>query len=153
MRRFFRGARPAWTRDIPLPGGDFAREELGRLASDLAAAVPALGEATSHRLVRAYGTIARKIFADRPDAASDAPGLGFHFGAGLYEREVAHLVKNEWAMTAEDVLWRRSKLGLHIDETGRRQLSDWLMARLPANGQLLQACSAQDASANRRCNG
>ena len=44
-------------------------------------------------------------FADRRDAASDAPGLGFHFGAGLYEREVAHLVKNEWAMTAEDVLW------------------------------------------------
>jgi len=146
----FPRARPAWTRQVPLPGGDFAREDLGRLASDLAAAVPALGEATSHRLVRSYGTMARKIFADRPDAPDDAPALGCHFGAGLYEREVAHLVKNEWAMTAEDVLWRRSKLGLHIGESGRRQLSDWLMARLPASGQLQQACSVQGPSASRR---
>jgi glycerol-3-phosphate dehydrogenase len=142
----FPRARPAWTRYAPLPGGDFAREDLGRLASDLAAAVPALGEATSHRLVGSYGTMARKIFADRPDAPAEAPALGFHFGAGLYEREVAHLVKNEWAMTAEDVLWRRSKLGLHIGETGRRQLSDWLLARLPASGQLQQACSGPSAS-------
>jgi glycerol-3-phosphate dehydrogenase len=95
--------------------------------------------------VRSYGTIARKIFADR----ADPPGLGVHFGAGLYEREVAHLVNNEWAMTAEDVLWRRSKLGLHIGESGRRQLSDWLLARLPASAQLLQALSAQGGSASR----
>jgi glycerol-3-phosphate dehydrogenase len=161
----FPRARAAWTRDVPLPGGDFAREELGRLASDLAAAVPALGEATSHRLVRSYGTIARKIFADRPNASPNDPpnaspnappnahGLGFNFGAGLYEREVAHLVKNEWAMTAEDVLWRRTKLGLHIGEVGRRQLSDWLLARLPASRQLRQACSAQDPSTGRRGNG
>jgi glycerol-3-phosphate dehydrogenase len=141
----FPSAGPSWTRNLPLPGGDFAREDLGRLASDLAAAAPALGAATAHRLVRSYGTIARKIFADR----ADPPGLGVHFGAGLYEREVAHLVNNEWAMTAEDVLWRRSKLGLHIGESGRRQLSDWLLARLPASAQLLQALSAQGRSASR----
>src|SRR5262245_1556588 len=149
----FPDARPAWTRDVPLPGGDFARQELGRLAADLAAAVPALGEATAHRLVRSYGTMARRIFAGRPDATPDDPGLGFNFGAGLYEREVAHLVKNEWALTADDVLWRRTKLGLHIGETGRRQLCDWLRARLPASGQLVQACSTQDPSANGRWHG
>jgi glycerol-3-phosphate dehydrogenase len=173
----FPRARAAWTRNVPLPGGDFAPEDLGRLASDLAAAVPALSEATSHRLVRSYGTMAREIFADRsapptnvaPNAPGNAPGnsagnangnvhgsvhgLGFDFGAGLYEREVAHLVKNEWAMTAEDVLWRRTKLGLHIGDIGRRQLSDWLLARLPASRQLRQTRSAQDPSTDNRCNG
>jgi glycerol-3-phosphate dehydrogenase len=58
--------------------------------------------------------------------------LGIHFGAGLYEREVTHLVNNEWAMTADDILWRRTKLGLRLNEQERRHLSDWLSARTPS---------------------
>ena len=123
----FPHARPAWTRGVPLPGGNFAYDALERLTAELAAAVPGLGEATAGRLVRTYGTMARAIFAD-----GDTAGLGAHFGAGLYQREVQHLVTGEWAMTADDVLWRRTKLGLSIGETGRRHLADWLAARLPA---------------------
>jgi glycerol-3-phosphate dehydrogenase len=99
------------------------------LAAELATAVPALGAATAQRLVRTYGTLARKIFT----GSEDASGLGVHFGAGFYEREASHLVRHEWAMTADDVLWRRTKLGLHIGDGGRRQLADWLAARLPGS--------------------
>jgi glycerol-3-phosphate dehydrogenase len=139
----FPRAGGAWTRDVPLPGGDFGHDELERLAAELAAAVPALGAATALRLVRTYGTTARKIFVAR----QDAPGLGIHFGAGFYEREATHLVKHEWAMSVDDILWRRTKLGLHIGDSGRRQLADWLAANLPGTGQDLPARSATSSSA------
>jgi glycerol-3-phosphate dehydrogenase len=144
----FPQARSAWTRGVPLPGGKFAHDELARLATELAAANPALGEATSQRLARSYGTMAREIFA-RNNATAD---LGLHFGAGLFEREARHLVKNEWAITADDVLWRRTKLGLRIGETGRRQLAEWLAVQLPSP-QRVQACGGQSASSERRRNG
>jgi len=142
----FPAAGPAWTRNVPLPGGDFAHDELPRLAAELAAAVPALGDATSQRLVGTYGTLARKIFA----AGGDVVGLGLHFGAGLYEREAAHLLTQEWAMTADDVLWRRTKLGLHIGESGRQQLAEWLAAHLPSAAQALLARSPASPSAKSR---
>ena len=144
----FPRARSAWTRWVPLPGGKFAHEELAGLATELAAANPALGEATSQRLARSYGTMAREIFA-RNNTSAD---LGLHFGAGLYEREARHLVKNEWAVTADDVLWRRTKLGLRIGESGRRQLAEWLAAQLPSP-QRVRACGGQSASSERRRNG
>jgi glycerol-3-phosphate dehydrogenase len=122
-------SRGPWTRGVPLPGGDFAYGGLPRLARELIATVPALATAGPERLVRSYGSLARQIFAGCSDVAS----LGQHFGAGLYEREVAYLVDKEWAMTAHDVLWRRSKLGLRIDETGQRRLADWLAARPSVN--------------------
>jgi glycerol-3-phosphate dehydrogenase len=111
---------------VPLPGGNFRYDRLDQLAAELGAAQPLLGEATAQRLARTYGTLAREIFAGN----AFTPGL--HFGAGLYEREVAHLVKNEWAMSSDDILWRRTKLGLHLGDAGRRQLADWLAARLPS---------------------
>jgi glycerol-3-phosphate dehydrogenase len=117
-----RRAGPAWTRGAPLPGGDFACGDCDRLARELAAAVPSLGAATSDRQVRTYGTMARAIFAE----AKRAEDLGIHFGAGLYEREVRHLIDNEWAMTADDILWRRTKLGLRLLQDERRCLEDWL---------------------------
>jgi glycerol-3-phosphate dehydrogenase len=127
MAPWLPSARGPWTRGVPLPGGNFT-VGLERLARELSIAVPALATATAERLVRSYGTLARQIFAGCSDAAS----LGRHFGGGLYEREVAHLVDREWAMTAHDVLWRRTKLGLGFDEGGRRQLADWLSTRRPS---------------------
>jgi glycerol-3-phosphate dehydrogenase len=124
----FPHAQAPWTRGVPLPGGNFDHGGLAGLATDLFHAVPELGEATSRRLVRTYGTLARQIFAP----SHTAQGLGLCFGAGLYEREAAHLIKNEWAMTTDDVLWRRTKLGLHMDEAGRRRLTDWLSGQRPA---------------------
>lgn len=123
-----RRAGPPWTRGAPLPGGDFACGERDRLARDLAMAVPLLGAATSDRLVRTYGTMARAMFAD----ATRTEDFGMHFGAGLCEREVRHLIDKEWAMTADDILWRRTKLGLRLTEDERNRLRDWLRIRGPA---------------------
>jgi glycerol-3-phosphate dehydrogenase len=92
------------------------------LARELAAAVPAVGAATAERLVATYGTLARAMLAD----AKRADDLGLHFGAGLYEREVRHLMDHEWARTADDILWRRTKLGLRLTQEERSRLEDWL---------------------------
>ncbi len=124
----FPQARAAWTRGAPLPGGNVGDNGLNQLAQDLATAVPQLGLTTSKRLARTYGTVARTIVAD----IAKPEDLGIHFGAGLYEREVRHLVDNEWAMTADDILWRRTKLGLRLNEQECRRLSDWLSARTPS---------------------
>jgi glycerol-3-phosphate dehydrogenase len=123
-----RHAGPAWTRGAPLPGGDFACGDRDRLGRALAAAVPSLGAATTDRLVRTYGTMARTMFAN----VARAEDLGIHFGADLYEREVRHLIDNEWAMMADDILWRRTKLGLRLTEDERNRLEDWLRIHGPA---------------------
>jgi glycerol-3-phosphate dehydrogenase len=116
----------AWTRGAPLPGGDFACGD--RLARDLVAALPALGAGVAGRLVRTYGALARGILA----GARSAEDLGVHFGAGLYEREVRHLINKEWARTADDILWRRTKLGLRLTHDERRRLEDWLRVHVSA---------------------
>lgn len=117
----FPGAGPAWTRGAVLPGGDLGGTGREELARDLAATCPPLGLAVAERLARTYGTTARKIFA----GVVRKEDLGADFGAGLCEREVRHLVDNEWARTADDVLWRRTKLGLRLSDAERRRLSDW----------------------------
>jgi glycerol-3-phosphate dehydrogenase len=90
---------------------------MGTLANDIAATISGLTEKTARRLARTYGTMAL-TFAQGP--------RGTDFGAGLFECEVRHLVDNEWARTADDILWRRTKLGLVMEEAGRRKLDDWL---------------------------
>ena len=105
--RFPSMGRP-WTEYAPLPGGDFAVDGRAGLAADIAARAPFLDAATANRLARAYGTEATSILG----AARRPQDLGRWFGAGLSEREVRHLMTREWAVDAEDVLWRRSKLGL-----------------------------------------
>jgi glycerol-3-phosphate dehydrogenase len=136
----FPAAGPAWTRGAPLPGGNFTPGEHDLLAGELAQACPPLGAATARRLVRAYGTMARAMFADvtRPEQ------LGVHFGGGLYEHEVAHLVAREWAMTADDILWRRSKLGLRFSEAERNTLQEWLGARSLPTPPLRAECLAPE---------
>lgn len=121
-------ATQPWTHGSVLPGGDFPADGRQGLAHEFETRFPALGAATVGRLVRTYGTMTRAIFA----GASGREDFGIDFGAGLYEREVAHLVRNEWAMTAEDILWRRTKLGLRLSEAERSHLSQWLTGRVPA---------------------
>ena len=91
----------------------------------LRAAHPFLDEDRALRLVRAYGTEAETIFsgAGRPE------DLGEDFGAGLTAAEVAWLMDREYAETAEDVLWRRTKLGLRLDAAQAARLADWMGAR------------------------
>ncbi len=99
-----------WTAREPLPGGDFAMSELPRLIDECHARYPFLEAAWADRLVRAYGTLAPQVLGE----AACIADCGRHFGHGLTEREVTWLMTREWAVTAQDVLWRRGKLGLHF---------------------------------------
>ncbi|MEW5422416.1 glycerol-3-phosphate dehydrogenase [Amorphus sp. 3PC139-8] len=100
--------RGPWTASAPLPGGDFSKENVDRLRTDLKARYPFLAPKTATRLVRSYGTLAYDLLGE----ARSADDLGRCFCGDLSEREVGYLVEREFAMTAEDILWRRSKLGL-----------------------------------------
>jgi glycerol-3-phosphate dehydrogenase len=120
------GEAPGWTGEQPLPGGAFGIGEGPALAARLRSRHPFLGEDQAARLIRAYGTDA---FAMLEGAASPAD-LGRDFGAGLSEREVAWLMDNEWARTADDVVWRRSKLGLRLDARQIEALDAVMRARL-----------------------
>ena len=104
------GLAEGWTADHPLPGGDFPQTGFAAEVARLVAAAPFLPETLARRLVRAYGTIAFAIVAD----AHTLAGMGRDYGAGLTEAELAYLRREEWAVTAEDVVWRRSKLGLRL---------------------------------------
>ena len=111
-----------WTSSEKLPGGDFATDGFDALVARLAQAHPALEGAMIKRLVRAYGTDTAAIL----EGAASMDDLGPHFGAGLTGREVDYLVNHEWAKTAEDVLWRRSKLGLRVPPEGAAELANYL---------------------------
>ncbi len=102
----------AWTHEAHLPGGDFAHDGVGQLTADLQARYPFLPPATAARLIRAYGTDAAAVLGD----AKALGDLGRHFGAGLYEAELRWLITHEFARRAEDVVWRRSKLGLQLTQ-------------------------------------
>ncbi|MCZ7676768.1 MAG: glycerol-3-phosphate dehydrogenase [Roseovarius sp.] len=114
-----------WTAGAPLPGGDFAVDGAARLVADLAGTHPFLDARSARRLVRAYGTEARQVLA----GARHAADLGRDFGAGLFEREVRWLMEKEFARTAEDVVWRRSKLGLRMSAAEIAALETWMRER------------------------
>ena len=101
---------PAWTGSAPLPGGDMEGADFPAFLKTFAARFPFLPEATALRLARAYGTRAARVLGD----AGSLSELGEDLGGGLSAAEVDYLAANEWARTAEDILWRRSKLGLHV---------------------------------------
>lgn len=121
---------PAWTRLRALPGGDFGMEELPLLKADLARRYPFLGEVQTDRLARAYGTRAERWLG----AAQGWADLGRDFGAGLSQAEVDYLRAEEWALTAEDMLWRRTKLGLRLSAAQQAELADYLGAALGMKG-------------------
>ena len=115
-------ARAPWTVSGALPGGDFAIDGFDGLVGAIAQAYPWLDRRTVTRLVRMYGTRAREILADARSQAD----LGRHFGADLYENEVRYLMRAEWAFRADDVLWRRSKLGLRLNQAQREALDAFM---------------------------
>jgi glycerol-3-phosphate dehydrogenase len=108
---------PAWTARAPLPGGDFEAEAFDALVAALARAHPRLAPADARRLVRLYGTKAAAMLGRDP---------GRSLGAGLTEAELRHLVDEEWARTDEDVLWRRTKLGLRVSAAEARALAAFM---------------------------
>ncbi len=111
-----------WTRGVVLPGGDFSVGGFDALVAELEYAFPVIDPVVIRRLARAYGTMTRTLLTGVRDVAD----LGTHFGAGLYQREVEYMIRNEWAMTADDVTWRRSKLGLRLTRAEIDRLSSWI---------------------------
>lgn len=110
-----------WTKDAPLPGGDFPADGFDALVAEYQQNWSFLDRNVMIRLVRAYGTDVAELLAE----VSDEAALGHHFGAGLYEIEIRWLIDKEFVTTAEDVLWRRSKLGLHMSEVEKGSVADW----------------------------
>ena len=101
---------PAWTATAPLPGGNIPDADFPRFAAAFAAAHPFLPASVALRLAHAYGSDAGAVLA----GAESLEAMGRHFGGGLYQCEIDYLVAREWAQTADDILWRRSKIGLHV---------------------------------------
>jgi glycerol-3-phosphate dehydrogenase len=113
----------AWTADAPLPGGDMA--DFARFLWDASERFEWIPPEMLLRLSRAYGTRLDQLVAD----ADSLDGMGEHFGGDLYEAELVYLVEHEFAASAEDVLWRRSKLGLHLSVDSVAQVERWFAAR------------------------
>ncbi len=107
---FFANMSGKWTARVALPGGDFPYEGVADLTAKLHAAHPYLGDYHAARLIRAYGTEAMAVLG----AARSLADLGRDFGATLTEAEVNWLMRREYARHAEDIVWRRSKLGLRM---------------------------------------
>jgi glycerol-3-phosphate dehydrogenase len=124
------GARkPAWTAGTTLPGGDFAPHGFDALVEDLHRTHPELKAAQARRLVRHYGTRAAHVIPQT--------GPGQDFGHGLSEAEVRYLMSNEWARDADDILFRRTKLGIRFSKAERDRLQAYMdkLASAQAAGQ------------------
>ena len=115
------GVPGAWTAGAPLPGGDFPWDGARALAEGLENDYPFLGPDWAGRLVRLYGTEARGVLGDAKSKAD----LGRDFGATLTEAELIWLRDREFARSAEDVVWRRTKLGLKLSADQVTAVSDW----------------------------
>jgi glycerol-3-phosphate dehydrogenase len=131
--RMLGDARPAWTEQAFLAGGDLSGwigaakapdADFERFVDALHARYPWLGGQLGRRLARAYGARVDRILGD----AKSMPDLGAQVAPGLYERELRYLQQEEWATSADDVLWRRSKLGLHLAPEAREQVDRWMQA-------------------------
>ncbi|WP_248448845.1 glycerol-3-phosphate dehydrogenase [Sinorhizobium meliloti] len=117
-----------WTAGSHLPGGDFPAAGYDDEVAKLRMRYPFLAASHARRLVRLYGTRAAQLLGN---AASEAD-LGKHFGADLYAAEVDWLIGREWALRAEDVLWRRTKLGLKFSRAQTAELEEYMRGAVNA---------------------
>jgi glycerol-3-phosphate dehydrogenase len=130
---FFPKAGSDWTAGVSLPGGDFPVDGVSDLIRDLHKNYPFLDEFWARRLIKAYGTEARLILGD----AKSPVDMGKGFAATLTEREIVWLMEKEYARTAEDVVWRRSRLGLRMSKSEIAELEDWMNAARSNDGPIV----------------
>lgn len=122
LNAYFPDMKKPWTSKAPLPGGDFEEKTFESFFENLTQQYAWVHKPLLYRYAENYGTQIHCILMGTKTLSN----LGQHFGAGLYEREVVYLKEHEWAVTAEDILWRRSKLGLFLDECEVNQLKSEL---------------------------
>lgn len=132
IRPFFTKAGPDWTAGVSLPGGDFPVDGVPALIATLRQKYSFLDTFWARRLIRAYGTDACLILGD----AETVQDLGRAFAATLSEREIIWLMEKEYARTAEDVVWRRSRLGLRMTKAEIAELDKWMRAARKDGGLL-----------------
>lgn len=126
IESFIGSKAESWTESSHLPGGDFEVTDFEKLVSKLISEYSFLNEALAKRFVRAYGTKSWSIM----QGATNIDDMGDNFGGSLTEREVIYLIEHEWAETAEDVVWRRSKLGIHMSAEEISALDKWMKSNV-----------------------
>jgi len=113
-------AHRSWTHTEALPGGDFGGRDFPAVLAEVRSRYAGLDPHWLARLLRRHGTLAYNILGD----SKGERDLGEDFGGGLYDRELGYLIENEWARSADDVLWRRTKCGLHMNAEQRIRVAD-----------------------------
>ena len=136
LRPFFPAAGPRWTAQAPLPGGDIA--DFDAFVAGLRRRFARLNSAWLFRLARRHGTRVEALL----DGVRDAADLGADFGGGLYAREIDWLVCEEWACEPDDILWRRTKCGLHMTVAQRAAVADY-MARMRSGKSVMSDSTPQ----------
>lgn len=125
LQPYLTHAGKAWTKEATLPGGDFTypREVL---AANLVEQYPWLGQATAKRVVSQFGALVWRLF----EGVESEADFGHHFGQGLYSGEVDYLIEHEFAKNGDDVLWRRTKLGLYLSNEQQAEVDLYILAKL-----------------------
>ncbi|WP_371185787.1 glycerol-3-phosphate dehydrogenase [Thalassotalea maritima] len=116
----FPGLADCLTDQVPLPGGNFTSKQT--LLAQLTADFPFLPACLLHRYVRSYGTLSYQLL----EGVSKLDDMGACFGTNLFAREVDYLAEHEWAVTAEDIVWRRSRLALTLSDDDIQKITQYL---------------------------
>jgi glycerol-3-phosphate dehydrogenase len=123
---WFPQMKPPWTESASLPGGDFRGLSPPAFLQQLQDAFPALPHALIKSIADRHGANAYTVLGN----AKQIDDMGQYFGGYLYAREVDYLAMHEWAHTAEDILWRRTKAGLHANAAEKERLQSYMMNRV-----------------------
>ncbi|MEP3655379.1 MAG: glycerol-3-phosphate dehydrogenase [Litorimonas sp.] len=115
-----------WTESAILPGGDIPNADFEAFFETMRKRYRALDVDLLHRLCRTYGTRITLLLGD----GTTTPDLGQHFGQGLYEMEARYLINHEFATQADDIMWRRTKLGVHLSQDEQKTFTDWFNAHM-----------------------
>ena len=121
LKKHFPDASKRWTAEAPLPGGDIENADFDAFLEGLEAQYPWMHKLVLRRMARAYGTRIGMIMGK----AKSKRGLGKSFGGGLSAAEVKYLIAHEWAKSADDILWRRTKCGLHMSDAEQKAFTKW----------------------------
>jgi len=127
LKSFLPEMEDPWTEGADLPGGDFAPDGFQQEVEKLCTSCPVISQEHATRLVRTYGTCAHEMCR----SIQTTKQLGIDFGHHLYSFEVDYLLTREWAQSAEDILWRRTRMGLFLNPEETVQLENYLRQRLP----------------------